>query len=96
MKPGGEVQVASIKAILECKPGRSHLFEQRHNHIRRGNATRSKVRAFVEHVFTDQKHRLGMKIRTIGLARAKIKIGLCNIAYNIRRLIMHERSVGKA
>jgi len=61
------------------------------DHIRRGNATRSKVRAFVEHVFADQKHRMGMKIRTIGLARAKIKIGLCNIAYNMRRLIMHER-----
>jgi len=60
-------------------------------HIRRGNATRSKVRALVEHVFADQKHRMGMKIRTIGIARAKIKIGLCNIAYNIRRLIMHER-----
>jgi len=61
------------------------------DHIRRGNATRSKVRAFVEHVFADQKHRMGMKIRTIGIDRAKIKIGLCNIAYNNRRLAMHER-----
>lgn len=61
------------------------------DNIRRGNATRSKVRVFVEHVFADQKHRMGMKIRTIGLARAKIKIGLCNIAYNMRRLVMHER-----
>ncbi|MGF1607747.1 MAG: IS5/IS1182 family transposase, partial [Rhodothalassiaceae bacterium] len=51
---------------------------------------RSKVRAFVEHVFADQKHRMGLKIRTIGIDRAKIKIGLCNIAYNMRRLIMHE------
>jgi len=25
-------------------------------HIRRGNAAKSKVRAFVEHVFADQKH----------------------------------------
>lgn len=66
------------------------------DHIRRGNATRSKVRAFVEHVFADQKHRMGMKIRTIGIDRAKIKIGLCNIAYNIRRLVMHERNVGTA
>lgn len=58
-------------------------------HIRRGNATRSKTRAFVEHVFADQKSRMGLKIRTIGLARANIKIGLANIAYNIRRLIYH-------
>lgn len=59
--------------------------------IKRGNAAKSKVRAFVEHVFADQKHRMGMKIRTIGLQRATIKIGLANIAYNMRRLVMHER-----
>ncbi|NWG70399.1 MAG: IS5 family transposase [Parvularculaceae bacterium] len=61
-------------------------------HMRRGNATKSKVRAFVEHVFADQKHRMGVKVRTIGIARAKIKIGLANIAYNMRRLIFHTRT----
>lgn len=61
------------------------------DHIRRGNATRSKTRAFVEHVFADQKHRMGLTIRTIGINRAKIKIGLANIAYNMRRLIYHHR-----
>ncbi len=64
--------------------------------IRRGNAAKSRVRAFVEHVFADQKHRMGMKVRTIGLARARIKIGLANIAYNIRRLIFHERKSAAA
>lgn len=62
------------------------------DHVRRGNAAKSKVRSHVEHVFADQKHRLGLKVRTIGLARAKVKIGLANIAYNIRRLIFHERT----
>ena len=66
------------------------------DHVRRGNATKSKVRAFVEHVFADQKHRLGLKVRTIGLARARLKIGLANIAYNIRRLIFHERRAAAA
>jgi IS5 family transposase len=28
-------------------------------HVRRGNAAKSKIRAFVEHVFADQKHRMG-------------------------------------
>lgn len=60
-------------------------------HVRRGNATKSKVRAFVEHVFADQKHRMGMKVRTIGLARAKIKIGITNIAYNMRRFVFHRK-----
>ncbi len=66
------------------------------DHIRRGNAAKSKVRAFVEHVFADQKHRMGMKIRTIGPARARIKIGLANIAYNMRRLIFHEQNAEAA
>ncbi len=56
-------------------------------HIRRGNATKSKHRAPVEHVFAVQKHMMGMAIRTIGIARARIKIGLANITYNIRRLV---------
>ena len=30
-------------------------------------------------------------IRTIGIARAKAKIGLQNLAYNIRRLVTLER-----
>ena len=29
---------------------------------------------------------MGMTIRTIGFARAKTKIGMANIVYNIRRL----------
>ena len=37
-------------------------------HIRRGNATRSRDRALVEHVFAVQKQAMGLMIRTIGLA----------------------------
>jgi hypothetical protein len=33
-----------------------------------------------------------MKVRTIGIARAKIKIGLADLAYNTRRLIFHTRT----
>ena len=47
-------------------------------HIRRGNASRSKVRAAVEHVFAQQKGPMGLFVRTIGLARAKVKIGMAN------------------
>lgn len=56
-------------------------------HIRRGNATRSKHRAPVEHVFAYQKAVMGMTIRTIGIARARTKIGMANIVYNMRRLV---------
>jgi hypothetical protein len=33
----------------------------------------------------------GRIVRTIGIARAKAKIGLQNLAYNIRRLVTLER-----
>jgi transposase, IS5 family len=51
------------------------------------NTTRSKVRARVEHVFGQQQSSMGGKIvRTIGIARARFKIGMMNLGYNIRRL----------
>jgi len=59
--------------------------------VRRGNATKSKVRARVEHVFAQQKAQMGLFIRTIGIKRAEAKITLANLAYNMNRLIFHER-----
>ena len=44
------------------------------------------MRSAVEHVFAVQKHRTGPFIRTIGIARARIKIGMANLAYNFQRL----------
>jgi IS5 family transposase len=60
-------------------------------HIRRGNATKSRVRARVEHVFAHQKAVMGLIIRTIGIKRAEARITLANLAYNMHRLIFHER-----
>jgi transposase, IS5 family len=60
-------------------------------HIRRGNASRSRVRAAIEHVFAHQKGPMALCVRTIGIARARVKIGLANLTYNIRRLVFHER-----
>jgi len=53
--------------------------------ITRGNATKSKVRAHVEHVFAEQKDRMGLFIRTIGITRAEAAITLVNMAYNMKR-----------
>ena len=61
------------------------------DHVRRGNATKSKVRARVEHVFAQQKAQMGLFIRTIGIKRAEAKITLANLAYNMNRLVFHER-----
>jgi IS5 family transposase len=61
------------------------------DHVRRGNATKSKVRARVEHVFARQKDQMGLFIRTIGIKRAEAKITLANLVYNMHRLVFHER-----
>ena len=55
--------------------------------VSRANGAKSKVRAAVEHVFAHQKGPMGLVVRTIGLARAKVKIGLANIVYNMRRAV---------
>lgn len=59
---------------------------------RRANNAKSKVRSRVEHVFAQQKARMGLFVRTIGIARAKTKIGIANLAYNIRRLVWLNRT----
>ena len=53
----------------------------------KANGRKSKVRARVEHVFAAQKQRMGLFIRTIGIERAKTKIGMVNLAYNMQRLV---------
>ena len=54
---------------------------------RRPNARRSAVRAAVEHVFAQQKGPMGLVARTVGIARARLKIGLANLAYNMKRFV---------
>ena len=50
------------------------------------NKTKSKVRARVEHVFGAQAQMGGHIVRTIGLLRAQVKIGMMNLVYNMVRL----------
>ncbi len=56
------------------------------------NRTKSTVRSRVEHVFGAQANDMGgALVRTIGLVRAKAKIGMKNLAYNMRRLVQLRR-----
>lgn len=53
----------------------------------KSNRTKSKVRVRVEHVFGAQTQKAGnLLVRTVGLARATVKIGMRNLAYNMDRL----------
>jgi len=53
----------------------------------RANGRKSKIRSKVKHVFAHQKQRIDMVIRTMRLERAKTKIGLVNLAYNMHRIV---------
>ena len=59
--------------------------------IKRGKTTKSRIRAHVEHVFAVEKEQMGLFVRTIGLKRAKVKIGLANLTYNMKRLVFWEQ-----
>jgi len=64
---------------------RSKKFPE-YSAIGRENRRRSKIRKRVEHVFGFMQNSMGRKfIRTIGMIRAKTKIGLINLVYNICR-----------
>ena len=89
---------AEIEAKLEEKGLKSRIHRKGHRdkplseRSMRGNKTRSKVRARVEHVFGAQSNDMGgTLVRSIGLVRAKARIGLKNLACNMRRLVQLER-----
>ena len=84
---------AEIEAVLKASKLTSHI----HRKGKRGkpltqqaeasNRTKSTVRVRIEHIIGAQANDMGgTLVRTIGLVRAKAKIGMKNLAYNMRRL----------
>jgi len=90
------------EAFLAAGMFKSHIHQKRKprqplpDRIARANTRRSKIRAQVEHVFAGQKHRMGLVVRTIGIARATIKIGMANLVYNFQRLAWLEGRAASA
>jgi len=62
----------------------------------RANGRRPKVRSAIEHVFARQKGPMGLFVRTIGIVRAKAKIGMANLAYNFTRFVWHKGRIAPA
>jgi IS5 family transposase len=90
---------AEKREILKAYGFRSHVqrkgcrYKKLNERQIRGNYMRAKVRCRVEHVFGVQAMRAGsLLIRTIGLVRAGVKIGLRNLAYNIDRYCLLVRA----
>ena len=83
------LKAKGYRSRIHRRGARNHPLPERQQ---AANVTRSRVRARVEHVFGDQHTAMGGKlVRTIGMARARVKIGLMNLAYNMRRLVQLER-----
>jgi transposase, IS5 family len=83
-----------LRSRIHRRASRGKPLSQR---AQEANRTRSRVRSRVEHVFGHQHTSMGGKIvRTIGLVRAKAKIGLMNLVYNISRLTFLERTATPA
>ena len=50
------------------------------------NTARSRVRCRVEHVFAAQRNWREKSLRSIGIARARMGIGMMNLTYNMKRM----------
>ena len=84
---------AEIEAVLKARKLTSHIHRKGKRgkpltgQAQKSNRTKSSVRVRVEHIFGAQANDMGgTLVRTIGLVRAKAKIGMKNLAYNMRRL----------
>ena len=89
-----KLKAKGYKSRIHRRGARNHPLPKRQQ---AANATRSRVRARVEHIFGDQHNAMGGKfVRTVGMARARAKIGLMNLVYNMRRLVQLERMAAPA
>ncbi len=83
------LKAQGFKSRIHVRAARSHPLSKTEEEA---NRKKSRVRVRVEHVFGAQQTSPGGRIvRTIGIVRARAKIGLQNLVYNIRRLVTLER-----
>ena len=87
---GGEIDAfVEKKALTDRRQHRAYRNKPLTGQKARSNKARSKVRARVEHVFSGNKNwKQRFQIRSIGLVRARFAMGLNNLVYNMRRLLL--------
>jgi len=80
----GKLRARKLKSHIHRKGRRGKPLTDQ---AKGSNRTKSKQRVRVAHVFGAQTNDMGgTLLRTIGIARAKTKIGMKNLAYSMRRL----------
>jgi IS5 family transposase len=84
-----KLKASGFNSRIHRRAARNHPLSDAQT---RANRAKSRIRARIEHVFGAQQNSAGGRIvRTIGIVRARAKIGLQNLAYNMRRLVTLER-----
>lgn len=94
-------QSEDYEIMLEAMEYRSHVHKKGKRNqplserAKKANTKKSKVRARVEHVFGSiTNEQGGLYFRVIGLARTKVKVGMMNVVYNMRRFVsLHRMSL---
>ena len=90
----------SAKSEANLKEGRFRAHLQRKgckghpltSWEKQGNRTRARTRSRIEHIFGAMTQRAGnLILRSIGISRAEVKLGLRNIAYNMERFCFLRR-----
>jgi transposase, IS5 family len=82
------------KGVVNCVNEKGYKNKPLTEEQKTTNREKSKVRARVEHIFGFVENSMnGSYIRTIGMARAKAKIGMMNIVYNICRCVQLKKVV---
>jgi IS5 family transposase len=82
---GDEVQKCIPKNVLNRIHEKGYRGRPLTKTQKRNNTAKSRIRARVEHVFGRMHQFGGITIRTIGIARAELQIGLLNLTYNLTR-----------
>jgi IS5 family transposase len=82
---GEEVQKCIPKQVMNRIHEKGYRNRPLTKTQERDNTAKSRIRARVEHVFGAMNHFGGIAIRSIGIARAEVQIGLLNLAYNLTR-----------
>lgn len=73
----------NIESRISEKGSRNHPLTAEQ---KASNTEKSRVRSRVEHIFGAQAHMGSHFVRTIGILRAEVKIGMMNLVYNMIRL----------
>lgn len=89
-----EYRSQETEALLKRQHLRSHIQEKGYRdklltvQQKERNRPRARTRVRVEYVFGHQVTAMGGKfVRTIGVVRARAKIGLKNLVYNFQRVL---------